>query len=309
MGKLDILTKEYISDKDRFAELFNHFVFNGDKVVNPNHLIDEDTTEIETDVEKSILLQKYRDNIKLLKSMTDGKMKMLLLGVENQTHINYAMPVRVMEYDAIAYNKQVKQLSDLAKKDKVTFPEFKYVSGIPKDSKLIPVITLVVYWKADPWDGPRTLFEMFDKDAVDLYGKYIEDYKMNLICPNEMTETELLTLKTDLQEVMSVIKYSNNAEKFDETISNNQRFKSVDRKTVALINEATGANIPYSEEEEKVNMCKAIEEIKEQKEKEAIVKAYKSIKAISPDAKENRIIKELAEQFNKTQKVIKSFVL
>ena len=45
----------------------------------------------------------YRD---ILKKSCKG-MQYLLLGIENQSDIHYAMPIRNMIYDAIAYDEQL----------------------------------------------------------------------------------------------------------------------------------------------------------------------------------------------------------
>ena len=38
MGKIDQLTNEYMSDKARFADVFNYFVYDGRQVLIPEHL-------------------------------------------------------------------------------------------------------------------------------------------------------------------------------------------------------------------------------------------------------------------------------
>ena len=38
MGTQDIVTKEYMKDEHRFADVFNYFIFNGEQVVHANNL-------------------------------------------------------------------------------------------------------------------------------------------------------------------------------------------------------------------------------------------------------------------------------
>ena len=47
--------------------------------------------------------QKYRDVFKILCAMEDEKAVYLLLGVENQSNVHYAMPVKNMVYDSLEY--------------------------------------------------------------------------------------------------------------------------------------------------------------------------------------------------------------
>lgn len=46
------------------------------------------------------MIQKYRDVFKRLAAMEDDNAAYLLIGIENQTYIHYAMPVKDMLYDA-----------------------------------------------------------------------------------------------------------------------------------------------------------------------------------------------------------------
>ncbi len=81
-----------------------------------------------------------------------------VLAVENQSYINYGMPVRIMGYDAAEYNRQMKerrqQVSALWKQVEssgqydtlaipVTYAE--YMSGILKTDRLHPVYTICLY--------------------------------------------------------------------------------------------------------------------------------------------------------------------
>ena len=258
MNKLDVLTKSFVSNNKRFAELFNVFVFNKN-LIDPDDLYDQDSSQIQMEIEKSLLNEKQRDSIKLLKYMSNDKVNLLLLGIENQSMVNYAMPARVLQYDAITYNRQIKSIYNQAKQDKVK--GFRYGHGIPKGQKLIPVITLVLYWGDNRWDGPRSMFEMLDEKDINNYKDYISDYRINIICPYEMSDEQLKKLQTDLFHVMSLIKYSKDKKKYFEIVEDD-RFSAVPIETVELINTATNAKIQYNDKEEVVNVCKAIEDMK-----------------------------------------------
>lgn len=57
-----------------------------------------------------------------------------------------------------------------------------FTSGFSKDDRLIPVITLAVYWGTEPWDGPRNLHEMLDIPRELLHYKdKIGNYGINLL--------------------------------------------------------------------------------------------------------------------------------
>ena len=46
MGVKDSKAKEYISDNARFSDLCNYVLFDGNKVINPNSLVEKDTTQV-----------------------------------------------------------------------------------------------------------------------------------------------------------------------------------------------------------------------------------------------------------------------
>lgn len=102
MGKKDTITKEYIRNPEIFADVFNKFLYNGRQVINPENLAELDTTETVLPYGESgaaVPGQKYRDMLKL--AMTDGNVAYCILGIENQSDIHYAMPVKNMVYDAM----------------------------------------------------------------------------------------------------------------------------------------------------------------------------------------------------------------
>ena len=121
MGKADIVTKAYMRKSNIFADAFNYLIYNGRKVINPEKLTEVDSTEIaipfgateerkeakETTEMTEDPVQKYRDILKTAAVMQESETYYLLLGIENQTDIHYAMPVRNMIYDALQYGKQV----------------------------------------------------------------------------------------------------------------------------------------------------------------------------------------------------------
>ena len=115
MGLADTVTKAYMKDNSVFADAFNYLIYGGEAVVDPKQLQELDTTEIalpfgsqdEEGKQPEEAVQKYRDVLKSAIIKQDDEAAYILLGIENQTDIHYAMPVRNMIYDALQYGKQV----------------------------------------------------------------------------------------------------------------------------------------------------------------------------------------------------------
>jgi len=264
LGAKDTVTKEYMQDAEIFADAFNYLIFDGEQVVKAERLHEMDTTSIVIpfgDDAKPELVQKYRDVLKMMTAMQDENAAYVIFGVENQSELNYCMPVRNGLYDMIQYSRQVEEAARLhreAKNHGESTAEF--LSGFHKTDKLIPVITLVVFWNPDEWTAPRTLYEMMNvKDKR--YLAYVPDYKINLISPAEIEDFG--KFHTELSTAMKFLKYSSDKKKLKKVLSEDKSFESVTRKTADLLNIVTGANLKIEGNSEGgVNMCKAIEEIK-----------------------------------------------
>ena len=84
-----------------FADAVNLAVFGGRPVVHPEDLRELDTAEIAIPAgtakynDKKDFLQKFRDVLKEAVIKTDDRVTYVLIGVENQKSIHYAMPVKI----------------------------------------------------------------------------------------------------------------------------------------------------------------------------------------------------------------------
>lgn len=261
MGKKDTVTKEYMSVPEYFADAYNFYLFDGEQIIRAKDLKIMDSTELgvifsEENVE---MTQKFRDVLKQCIVMEDEKCSYIILGIENQSYVHYAMPVKNLLYDALNYEKQVTELSrEHQKRRDLRGDEF--LSGFAKKDKLKPVITLVIYFGTEKWDAPRNLKEMFEEVDGDIL-KYVTDYKLNLLIPKEIQNFE--KFQTDFGKVMKYISVSDEKEKYQEVV-NEEPYKVIRTETARLLNECVGLNLQIEEEEENVKVCKAVQDIKEE---------------------------------------------
>ena len=277
MGKKDTITKDYMNDPRIFADAFNYFIYHGKQVISPEDLYPLDTAEIVLPYGvdgKTHPVQRFRDNFKYLAAMQDKDTAYLLLGVEDQSEIHYAMPVKNMLYDSMEYASQVDKISREHRRhmnagknhgknflQKISSGEF--LSGFYKEDRLTPVITLVLYFGPDKWDGPVGIHDMMDIREPALL-PYISDYRINLISPHSITDTEMEHFHSSLREVLLFIKYSKDKERLQKLISTDLRFLSVEQKASQVIKVITGSEFAINEKEEEINMCKALEDLKEE---------------------------------------------
>ena len=173
MGERDIITKDYMSKPHYFADAFNANVFGGKQLVKPDDLMlqEKDAAELgiilSKEQKEQKAVQKTRDILKKSILMKDEKTTYLLLGIENQSDLHYALPVKNLVYDALNYMRQVNEITEMHKKKK-DLKGAEFLSGFSKDDKIYPVITLAVYFGAEEWDAPRSLKEMFPSDIEDV---------------------------------------------------------------------------------------------------------------------------------------------
>lgn len=276
--KADTVTKDFMSDTNVFADVFNYYIYGGQQVIFPEQLTERDSVKLAlpygTDG-KVVPVQRFRDVQKMYTAMTDGMMEYVLCGVENQTDIHYAMAVKNNLYDALDYAGQVEETARMHRNvRKQTAGEGtdrkpnsgEFLGGFWKKDRLIPSITVTVYFGSDRWDGPLSLFDMMDVTDSRILS-CMDNYHVRLIAPALMPDEEIMKFHSNLREVMLFIKYSKEKEKIDEILQMNEaRFRAMERRAVDVIEVITNAGLKYDEKEMKVDMCQAIQEMRMESE-------------------------------------------
>ena len=278
MGKIDAKTYEYMSDNAHFADVFNYYLYNGKKVIDPDKLKEMDTRELSMpygDDNVSDTIQKYRDILKYVCAMYDDNAAYLILGIENQAEEHYAMPVKNMIYDAAQYDKQVKRAASSHRNSEESkeINTGEFLSGFYKDDKLLPVITLVMYWSADEWKAPMTLHEMFSVNDRSIL-KFVPDYKINLVAPYNMSDEDFEKFETTLAKALKFIKYSKDDLALQNVLDNDKVYENIDRETAELIRDVTNSEMEF-EEGQVINVCLAEQNMKKKAVRESAIETAK----------------------------------
>ena len=291
--KVDTITKDYVKDAGVFADIFNYYIYGGRQVILPEQLTERDSTKIALPYGADgavVPVQKFRDAQKLYATMTDGKMEYVLYGAESQAEIHYAMPVKNNLYDALEYAGQVEEAAKShrkemkRKKEKEASAEEggktpsagEFLSGFWMEDRLIPSITVTIFFGSEEWNGPLSLFEMMDVSDPDVLA-CMDDYHVRLIAPAQMADDEIMKFQSSLREVMLFIKYSKDRENLSRVLATNEkRFRELERRAADVIEAITNSGIKYDESEEVVDVCQAIQEMrKESEQKKAMEVAEK----------------------------------
>ena len=275
--KPDTVLKNYWSDNEQFADLFNAVLFDGRQVILPEELEDVDTEEstVLEHKEYAESIKASRDNIKIQKKSTVHGVQFVLLGLESQEHIHYAMPMRIMGYD---YGSYKKQYDSNAKRYQSSegMEEDEFLSKMKKTDKFVPVITVVVYYGEKPWNVAESLHEMLN--IPEEMKQFVNDYKMLLV---EARENDLKLHNINNQDFFNLMEILlDNSRPMNETKDraiDYAREHDVNKSVVMTVAGAANCKLDYNAfEKGDGGMCTLFEKIA--KENEAIGEANGKLK-------------------------------
>lgn len=156
MGEKDISGKLLEDYTDVFADIMNVLVFHGERLLEPSNLIDGPTVSRYKSAEA-----KQKEQIRDVVKFDNRQTKMTAFGIENQSVVDPHMVFRVMGYDFSSYKRQIDE----------------------GNSRISPVITLVLHFGMKRWLGPKDVFSTVDHDLP--YGKYLDaalsNYRINVV--------------------------------------------------------------------------------------------------------------------------------
>ena len=174
MSEKDLSEKLLEEYNDVFADIVNVLLFNGKREVKEEELA-ETGTESQYKADDSVLHAQERDVAKYWKK---GKIRLALYGLENQTTIDYKMPMRILNYDGMSYRSQL----------------------LKDENEVYPVITLVLYFGTErQWKKPLSLYEMFS--VPEELKEYINDYKINVFNIAYLSEEQVNMFTSDFKIV------------------------------------------------------------------------------------------------------------
>lgn len=271
MGKTEEVIMEYLSQPDIIADLFNGYVFCGEQIIKPDMLKEVDSKArllFEDGKGKKNtyeVIKKERDIVREV-TVNDKKLRLMICGVEQQTNVDYSMPLRVLAYDTLEYLKQAKQIEQEHKRNKdVSGKEF--LSMFTKDDKLIPTITIVFYTGKERWDGAMDLNGLFgNEEGLNSLLPYMVKAPLNLLCLYDVKDTYLY--RSSLRKIFDLMPYTEDGEALKEYVNTHElEYSSIDSAASRVLSLLLDMELTVqSKENEKGggdNMCEAIRQIKE----------------------------------------------
>lgn len=142
--------------------------------------------------------------------------------------------------------------------------EHPFLGGITKEDRFKAVVTIVLYYGSEPWQGARTLYDLLDLDSVpDKVKDLLNDYRIHILEVRRIQELD--RYQTDLREVFGFIQKSGDkaaVKKF--AFENAEKFQKLEEDAYDVISILTGSKEletmkeKYREKADKINMCEAI---------------------------------------------------
>ncbi|MBO5474291.1 MAG: Rpn family recombination-promoting nuclease/putative transposase [Lachnospiraceae bacterium] len=265
MGKKDITLKSYLSDSRRYADLWNGCAFQGRQIVEPALL-----TTVNAVIDKAdeqAVMERVTDIS--MKQSADGSFYALWI-VENQTYVDYSMPVRIMLQEALVYDRQIKEIKRqnnfqatwgkaLGSRD--------FLSKVKKEDLLNPVATLVLYWGDENWQGALSLHDIMnfgkDKELAEVLKELIPRYPIHFVNLSEMRNCEYF--QTELKTLFELFGRRQDKTAFMEYLQSHEECRNMDRETgqvlKTLIRSKELDHYGKQEEGEELDMCRAITEL------------------------------------------------
>ena len=264
MQEQDVITKEFYDNESRVADLINGGLLEGEQLVKP-----EDIKELDSSVfgktkwfGRWTVRQRYRD---IVRRVMLG-VRFVIIGIEEQGTVHFAMPVRALGYDFSSYDRQLKRIKRKHIYLKDLRGSAQILSGILPEDLLSPCITIILYYGEEPWNGPRCLKDMLKvEDFPEPFRKYINDYPLHILEVNQLEHLEYF--KTDLKLVFGFLQNRSNASRMKTFIQENEtQLGQVDDDAYDMM-----AVMSHSEELDqmknrfrkggnKVDMCQALKE-------------------------------------------------
>ena len=242
----DTALKVLFQDNAVFAEVFNHTILK-DRPIDPANLREMDTDEsaiLSLGGGSQTTVQLFRDVAKsLLSEKTFGDDAILaILSVENQMHVHYRMPLWVMQtqflnyarqaYDIMQANRETGAWTEGADK------EGEYLYRFRKTDRIRRVICLVIYYGEHPWDGPRSLEDMYVPSGLPGLGACNPLYLLDVL---HMTDEELKAFPDILRLFFGMLRAMNSGTSAEYVSENSKQLSNMPFVAAAALAELTGS--------------------------------------------------------------------
>lgn len=296
----DLAVTKFLERPENFSDLFNGSLFQGKQVIKADRLENlpgESALSFTDKKGKKVSVRRYRDVIR----KASGDTAYAVFAVEGQGETHYAMPVREMLYDAMNYAGQVKELSERHRRERDYRDSAEFLSGLLREDRLMPVITICLYYGTKEWEGPLDLFNMLNiPEEYEDMKPFMTNYKVNLV---QASNVDPENFRTDLKIIFTLLSMAGDGKKMKKYIRERpEEFGHIPYETYDCLRELLHVDKWRKADQEngkgEVDMCKALEEIAEMAKQEGMAEGVQQgillAKKVIRYAQEGRSAEEIA---------------
>ena len=234
----------------------------------------------------------------------------LIIGSEFQSLVDYSMPVRIMDYDALEYKDQIQNIKSARRNEIIASGKIPGVdlSPLTKEDRLTPVITLVLYMGTDPWDAAKNLQGLLNLSNVPPeFKKYIPEYPIHVLDVCHTSDERLLEFPKDLASMFLTIKYQKDFKTLQTVLQSIPELDTVEQETFDTAwNFLDKRMLKFKDKAQNtkgdVNMCVAVDQMLEEGRKQGLERGRSQEKEflILKMLKNNLTIDQIAAITDKT---------
>lgn len=272
--------------------------FSGKEVIKP-----EDLQEMDTDMSGIVSLKGEEQSLTRARDVVKKSaygVDFVILGIENQQKVHYAMPLRTLLYDGLGYLKEYQETSRSTDEHGEVMTADEFLSRFRKSDRLHPIITLTIYYGEKEWDGPLSMRDMVSEMPKELEAVFA-DYKMNLV---QVRESDKYIFNNEDVRTVFEITRSIYQEDFEGI---NQKYTDIRSELAAVVGTITDS--PYlvekSGEKEVLNVCKALEKLKEEGREEGRAELILSVLEKHTEAETAALLNISIDEVRKAQGSVK----
>ena len=263
----DRAAKNFFSDPKNFSEFVNLSLFNGDEIIKAENLrgINPVKSKVFTN-NKS--LEVLVDNLYDSTVKESDENVYAIIGLESQAYSDKHMVIRAGIASLLIYDNQI---------------------AISEEEKLKPVYIIVFNMLDKKWSEVTDLRKLLSKEAVRIFGYPLVNSGYYVLDPHRLKGDKLENISKPLKLVINIIKNQGDKKALLSYINSEEAFKNLDYKTAKLLEAIMKVDIPN---DGGYNMCKAIEDIKNDGKREGILEG--EVKTLYELTRDGLITKDIA---------------
>ena len=313
MGEPNAALNVYMSKKERIRDIYEYYT--GTRIPPGYEISAEDGFYSVRDNKK--LTFRQRDQLKRIRYR--GEDKGFLLGIENQMTVNLTFAQRLFELDGLEYRRQVEEIRERNNRNHVKYkPEDDFQYRFRRADKLRPVCNLKLYWGKDGENLPVSLKDMMDMEAVPEPMRFlVNDYRVHTVWMRAIADEDLQKMSSDMRYVVGVLKRTERGKSYQKYMLEHADYferMPVDAYEVVRVCadiKEFGNRFNFQEEngEERVDMCRAIYEIKQDARREGRREGKKEGKIQGMQYARQKDILELLKDYGQVPDETKKIIL